>query len=194
MEFRDLLRRRRVGTLELVEQLAVARIGATFNQYAGSELRRARLSAYLESRAEAPLLLVGEAPGYRGARISGIPFTSERQLTGTGPAEATATVVQSALAELELTEHVLLWNLVPTHPGTASSNRRPTRAEIEESAPFLAALSNGRRVLAVGRLAAAVTGASYLRHPSHGGAAAFRAGLAAATIRRRRTIVRRICA
>ena len=37
---------------------------------------------YLEARADAPLLLVGEAPGYRGARISGIPFTSERQLTG----------------------------------------------------------------------------------------------------------------
>jgi hypothetical protein len=103
-------------------------------------------------------------------------------------------VIQRVLAELDLTEHILLWNVVPTHPGTATSNRRPTRAEVQASAPFLAVVGRGRRVLAVGRLAATVTGAPYLRHPSHGGAAAFRAGLAAATICRRRTHVRRICA
>jgi len=91
-------------------------------------LRRARLAAYLESRADAPLLLVGEAPGYRGARISGIPFTSERQLTGSGPAEATATIVHRVLAELGLAGQVLLWNVVPTHPGSATSNRPPTAA------------------------------------------------------------------
>ena len=33
----------------------------------------------------------------------------------------------------------------------------------------------------VGRLAAAVTGAPYVRHPSHGGAATFEAGLRALT-------------
>jgi hypothetical protein len=32
-------------------------------------------------------------------------------------------------------------------------------------------------VIAVGRLAARVTGAPYVRHPSHGGATGFRAGL-----------------
>src|SRR5919204_6733429 len=111
-----------------VEQLAGAEIGATYNQYADSELRRGRLAEYLETRRDAPLLLVGEAAGYRGARLSGIPFTSERQLTGTGPAEATATIVHRVLAELGLVEEVLLWNVVPTHPGTESSNRRPTRA------------------------------------------------------------------
>jgi uracil-DNA glycosylase len=179
---------------KLVERLAAARIGSTFNQYADSELRRARLVAYLASRADAPLLLVGQSAGYGGARISGIPFTSERQLTGTGPAEASATIVQRVLAELRLADDVLLWNVVPTHPGTAASNRRPTRAEIDASTVFLDALSRGRRVLAVGRLAAGATGAPYVRHPSHGGAAAFRAGLAAATIRRRRTLVRRVCA
>jgi uracil-DNA glycosylase len=131
---------------------------------------------YLQSYQDAPLLLVGEAAGYRGARVSGIPFTSERQLTGRGPAEATATVVQQALAELEL--DVLCWNVVPTHPGTAVSNRRPTRVEVAASASFLAELARDRRIVAVGRLAAGVTGADYVRHPSHGGANAFRAALA----------------
>lgn len=136
-----------------------------------------RLRAYLESRAEAPVVLVGEAAGYRGARVSGIPFTSERQLTGAGPAEATATIVHRVLAELGVENEVLLWNVVPTHPGTASSNRAPTRAEIAASRPFLAALVDGREAIAVGRVAAAVLDAPYVRHPSHGGASAFALGL-----------------
>jgi hypothetical protein len=160
-----------------VEELAAARIGATFNQYADSALRRERLARYLEAHGDAPILLVGEAAGYRGARISGLPFTSERQLTGAGPAEATATIVHHVLDELGLTERVLLWNVVPTHPGTETTNRRPTRPEIEASLPFLRGLARGRTVVAAGRLAAAVTHAPYVRHPSHGGAAAFRAGL-----------------
>src|ERR1051325_4750044 len=125
--------------LSLVDELAAVRIGRTFNQYADgprAELLRTRLLRYLARRAAAPLLLVGEAPGYRGARVSGLPFTSERQLTGTGPAEATATIVQHVLTELGLTEDVLLWNVVPTHPGPASANSLPTRDEVERGVPF----------------------------------------------------------
>jgi uracil-DNA glycosylase len=178
-----------------IEALAAARIGATFNFYRDGDrapVLRARLARYLDERADAPLLLAGEAPGYRGARVSGIPFTSERQLTGSGPAEATATLVHCVLAELGLEEHVLLWNVVPTHPHRADdpvSNRRPTRAEVAASRPFLAWLARGRRVVPVGRLAHAVAGGPYVRHPSHGGAAAFRAGLLeyARADRRRRT-------
>jgi uracil-DNA glycosylase len=165
------------GIVALVEQLAAARIGATFNQYARSRLRRERLAAYLAERSEAPLLLVGEAAGYRGARVSGVPFTSERQLTGAGLAEATATIVHRVLAELGLEDAVLLWNVVPTHPGTPTSNRRPTGAEVKAGLAFLAPLMHGRRVIAVGRVAAAATGAPYVRHPARGGARAFRTGL-----------------
>lgn len=163
-----------------VERLAAARIGATFNQYAHSALLRDRLAAYLAERADAPILLVAEAPGYRGTRLSGIPLTSERQLAGTGPAEATATIVHRVLADLEIADDVLLWNVVPTHPGTATSNRPPTRAEVEQSAPFLAELTCGRRVVPVGRLAHSRLGGVYVRHPSRGGARAFRCGLATA--------------
>ena len=166
-----------------IDGLAGARIGATYNFYRDgerAELCRTRLTGYLEERAGVPILLVAEAPGYRGTRISGVPLTSERQLTGAGPAEATATIVHRVLAELGLAESVLLWNLVPTHPhraGDERTNRPPTRVEIAAGGTFLEALARGRRVVAVGRLAHRALGGAYVRHPSHGGAAAFREGL-----------------
>jgi uracil-DNA glycosylase len=166
-----------VASSSFVTRLAEAQIGATYNQYARSPLLRKRLADYLARREEAPLLLVGEAAGYRGARVSGIPFTSERQLTGRGPAEASATIVHRVLAELGLEDQVLLWNVVPTHPGTARSNRRPTRVEVDASLPFLAELGGSRQIVAIGRLAETELAAPYVRHPSHGGATAFRAGL-----------------
>jgi uracil-DNA glycosylase len=166
-----------------VESLVAATFGAAFNFYRegdGARLRRERLRGYLEARRDAPLLLVGEAPGHRGARISGIPFTSERQVSGTGPAEATATVVHRVLAELGIEEETLLWNAVPAHPhlpGRPRTNRRPSRQEVDAGRPFLATLAAGRRVVPVGRVAEAALGLPGIRHPARGGAAAFREGL-----------------
>jgi len=163
-----------------IERLAAAEIGATYNFYREgprAALLCERLARYLDDRAGAAVLVVGEAPGYRGTRVSGIPLTSERQVTGEGPAEATATIVHRALAELGCEREVLLWNAVPTHPGDERSNRTPTRGEIEAGLPFAQELARGRRVVAVGRVAHAAFGGTYVRHPSHGGAAAFRRGL-----------------
>jgi uracil-DNA glycosylase len=166
-----------------VARLAAAEIGATFNFYregTGAEVRRRRLAAYLDSRRDAGILLVGEAAGYRGARMSGIPFTSERQVSGDAPGEATATIVHRVLGELGLLADVLLWNLVPTHPhrlGDPDSNRPPASTEVEAGEPFLAELAHSRRVVPVGRIAHVRLGGTYVRHPAHGGAAGFRAGL-----------------
>jgi uracil-DNA glycosylase len=168
--------------IEFVDELVGAEIGDTFNFYrdgARAALLTRRLRAYLAARADAPVLLVGEAPGYRGARISGLPFTSERLLTGEGPAEATATIVHRVLADLDVAHLVLLWNVVPTHPGTERTNRAPTRAEIVAGVRFVERLAAGRRAIAVGRVAHAVLRGEHVRHPSHGGAAAFAQGLAA---------------
>src|SRR5436190_15141927 len=96
-----------------IKRLAEASIGETFNFYRdghGAATRRRRLSNYLGSRRNAPLLLVGEAAGYRGARVSGIPFTSERQPTGRGPAETSATLGPPPLGELRLEAHGLPWH------------------------------------------------------------------------------------
>ena len=163
-----------------IADLIAARIGATYNFYRDGDrasLLRTRLERYLDEHANASILLVGEAPGYRGTRVSGIPLTSERQLTGAGLAEATATVVHRVLAELAIADDVLLWNVVPTHPGALDRNRAPTRAEVAAGVVFARRLARPRRVIAAGRVAHAALGAAYVRHPSHGGATAFAAGL-----------------
>lgn len=173
----------------LIERLAGVVIGETVNQYAdscpGGAERRERLGRYLSARwATATTVLVGEAAGYRGCRLSGIPFTSMRQL-GLGPeSEASATIVHRTLAALVPEDQVILWNIVPTHPcrGDAplTSNRAPTRIEIEAGSEFLAPVVAGRSVIAVGKVAQRVLGdVPAVRHPAHGGATAFLQGLAA---------------
>lgn len=189
----------------LVDDLARARIGATFNQYAetgGDDagpqsplIRRENLRRHLHAHARAPVVAVAEAAGWRGARYSGLVLLCERQLAGDGPyrrsslhprgwSEPSATIVQSALAAGGWTGEVLLWNAVPTHPAgaVAHSNRSPSRAELDAGAGFLHRLLDAvgpRHVVAIGRMAAAVLGdgVPVVRHPANGGATACRHGL-----------------
>lgn len=188
-----------------VRELGRARIGRTVNPYArehevadldlpgAARVRTCNLLTYLATRREAELLLVGEAPGYRGCRFSGIPFTSERSLPidrrssrrSDGWQEPSATIVHGILREVGLEEATVLWNALPLHPtgGEPLSNRPPTAAELRAGSAWLRRLIEllrPRRVLAVGRSAAAILpGILSLRHPSHGGAALFRAQLRA---------------
>ncbi len=136
--------------------------------------RRQALTRYLTDHWSAPVVLVGEAPGRHGARRTGVPFTSPHLLTGSGPKEASATVVQRALEELGAGPDVLLWNVSVLYP---PDNRDPRRVEVEACAPVLDRICRGRTVVAVGRHAERATGAPYLRHPSHGGAGRFTEGL-----------------
>jgi len=153
------------------------------------------------------LLLLGEAAGYQGCHVSGVPFTSERLLLAgaipriavppgrlsTRPSpwsEPSATIVWGALHELGLAECTLLWNAFPWHPhrpGNRQSNRTPGALEIEQGRPALTALLAAFpdvHVVAVGRKAeAALQGigrvAAAIRHPAMGGARRFRAELRA---------------
>jgi hypothetical protein len=54
---------------------------------------------------------------------------------------------------------------------------------VEASARFLDAVARGRCVVAVGRIAQEMTGAPYVRHPSHGGAGDFRRDLESLLLR-----------
>jgi hypothetical protein len=85
--------------------------------------------------------------------------------------------VQRVLRRLGLADDVLLWNVVPTHPGTASKNRPPTRLEVRGGLRFLELVRRGRRTIPIGRTAELALGIPGLRHPAHGGARTFEAGL-----------------
>ena len=184
------------------------------NQYAGADgvVQRRNLALYLEhmSARRPSRLLIGEAPGYRGCRVTGIPFTSAAILRQNpspfglfddhaayhipdGNAwpvrEATATVVWETLTDLR--ELPLLWNAFPYHPHrprVPASNRAPSCAELAVGRRSLLRLLERfpiAEVIAVGNVAAAALvrwsiPARKVRHPGHGGKAAFRRELAVA--------------
>ena len=203
------------ATAAFVQLLAAQQSSADiFNPYAaahaGGALRAARLACYLGlmRRGRPSLLLLGEAPGYRGGAMSGLPFTSMETLRlmpllapcaalagGDPPGpqrEATATMVWSTIASMPECAPPLLWNIFPWHPhraGVRRSNRPPTAAEIragQDVLKRLLALIPVRHVAAVGQKAARALTAlgvahTLLRHPSHGGKRRFQAGFALLT-------------
>jgi len=168
--------------------------------------RLERLQAHLSKSAR--YVLIGEAAGYQGCKVSGIPFTSERLiLAGEIPrvstnevrltsrarpwSEPSATTVWGTLRRLGIAEQTGLWNAFPWHPhkpGNTHSNRTPTKIERELGLPLLVRfllLHRNAQVFAVGRnaewaLRAIEWKATPLRHPSMGGASRFAAQLAAA--------------
>jgi uracil-DNA glycosylase len=150
---------------------------------------------------DARYLLIGEASGYQGCKVSGIPFTSERLLmAGAIPripapshrlssrsrpwSEPSATTMWGTLQAAGIASCTVLWNAYPWHPykaGTLHSNRTPSRQERQAGVPVLRELLDlypKARVFAVGRNAeASLTelgiAATALRHPSMGGATLF---------------------
>jgi uracil-DNA glycosylase len=176
----------------LIAQLASITLSdRACNQYSriegdlrGNAMRRRNLRLYFEQLAEIRprILLVGEAPSYRGGRLTGIPFVSETILLsgvetrsglvlgGTrgfrkataGPrlsTEASATMVWQTIRDIEPLP--ILWNAFPFHPfhrGNPQSNRVPSSAELLIGQPFIRdmiAVFEIEQVAAVGNQAAA---------------------------------------
>jgi hypothetical protein len=175
----------------------------------GNVGRRRNLELYLEEMLDRSpkVLLLGEAPGFRGMRVTGVPFTNRTMFQGPansfglfGPgkgyalpaeaaeiaAEPTATVMWEVLAELQFLP--LLWSACPWHthvPGKPLSNRTPAAADARAGTPFrqsLAKLFSIETVVAVGNVAhrsllSSGMDVPKVRHPSHGGRSGFKRGL-----------------
>lgn len=170
-----------------VDRLARAETRAdAFNQYAYgnvyNDIRRANLQRYLDQMtALAPgTMLVMEAPGYRGMRLTGVPVASRKLLTRGVPelglfgsdngycdvpepgfervnGEASATAVWGTLAARG--SAALVWNAYPFHPhqpGLPLTNRKPRRGETETGSVFLRDLIDvfkPQTIIAVGNVA-----------------------------------------
>jgi uracil-DNA glycosylase len=172
-----------------------------------NRVRRRNLRRYLRAIDELSprMLLVGEALGHRGGRITGVPFVSPRLLFDAGhpllgehrgyrrpsdhariDGEATATMIWDAIRTID--PPPLLWNAFPFHPhrpGLPATNRPPSAAEIREGSRFLLRiirLFDLRDIVAVGRSASKALAQldishKSIRHPSLGGKREFLAGL-----------------
>ena len=199
---------------DFVERLAAVETGAAANNFfnhsvPANELRRRNLEIYLQEMLDRRpgVLLVGEAPGFRGMRVTGVPFTNRTIFEGPansfglfGPgkgyvlppeaagvaAEPTATVMWQVLEEVGLLP--LLWSAFPWHPhqpGKPLSNRTPKPSETKLGTPFwqeLAGLFGISSIVAVGNVAQhslqrSGLNAPKIRHPAHGGRAGFKRGL-----------------
>ncbi|WLQ07334.1 uracil-DNA glycosylase [Arthrobacter oryzae] len=197
-----------------VDRLAAVPTGPGCNNFfdhadPANAQRRRNLGIYLQEMLDRSpkVLLVGEAPGFRGMRITGVPFTNRTMFEGPAnsfglfgpgkgyvlpaeaagiPSEPTATVMWQVLSELEFLP--LLWSACPWHthvPGRPLSNRTPKPAEAALGTPFWQALTQLfpiESVVAVGNVAHRSLQRSgfdvpKIRHPAHGGRAGFKRGL-----------------
>lgn len=157
------------------------------------------LNAYLEGLIQLPYsgdLFVGEAPGWAGCALTGIPFTSEaiirkrshpflanispRLHVAGAQTEPSATIVWDYLSCVSALP--AFWNIFPFHPHERNcprTNRPPTQKEIDIGTDILRLLVeilNPRRIFAIGRKPERVISShhqeiycGYIRHPAHGG-------------------------
>jgi len=152
------------------------------------------------------ILLVGEAPGYKGCRITGIPFSSEKLIANWTiqnhlglpvealkmnqknkyQSEATASIFWEIIQQQNL--QAMAWNIYPFHPhkkDKAQSNRKPLAAEVNFGQAFLKELIktfSPQQVVAIGKVAEKgmlQNGIDCIAipHPSYGKKKAFAEGI-----------------
>lgn len=175
-------------------------------KFIGAENNVNNLRLYLNKMFELKpkYMIVGEAPGYNGCRLTGIPFTSEEIIStnsfftdkykfgippqfGNPPqSEDTASIVWEFFAGKELP---LMWNAFPFHPykDKLESNRNKLiKDEIELGKCFLCKLLSifneipRENIIAVGENAQHCLSLLFInevRHPARGGKNEFIKGM-----------------
>lgn len=180
----------------------------TTNLYAGkskaSGIRRNNLRLYLNKMlvVDPCILLLGEAPGYKGCGRTGVPFTSERILLGNDfytdqgfkcihpegrpESEMSATIVWK---ELDFySRKPLIWNIFPFHPHRRElkrANRTPNTDELHIGGKYvdeLLSIFNIDKIIALGRKPESKIkdlgyDCIYVRHPANGGKNKFIQGI-----------------
>lgn len=172
-----------------------------------NEIAKHNLKIYFENilANNSKVLLLGEAPGYKGCRLSGVPFTSEKILTSgksnaivginfdykirddkNPQSESSATIIWEAFENLDI--YPLMWNAFPFHPhkpNSTESNRAPKRDELEIGVKYiheLIKIFDIDRIYAVGNIAYSTLAnlglkVDKIRHPSMGGKNQFIEGI-----------------
>ncbi len=160
-----------------------------------NEMCRYNLLHYLQhlKNCKIDIMLIGEAPGYRGCALTGIPFTDEVQLKCPendyalgnwkrlsrigNTVERSASIVWPALREYHIVP--LMWNVFPFHPykeENMKSNRTPTSSELKEGLKYIDELKlifgiDDSQIFAIGRkakLLLELTDESHcIRHPAN---------------------------
>ena len=182
------------------------RLHDVFNPYKDPAVKN-NLRAYLEYMVDNyknGILLVGEAPGHKGCKITGIPFTSgsvikskknkifrdigHHIILSVIESENTAKIVWNYLEGKKTLP--LFWNSFPFHPhpkNNKNKNRPPSKDEVDKGISYLKQLANifkPQRIAGIGRageasvkLAFGLQEDSYIRHPSYGGKSDFIKGM-----------------
>lgn len=142
---------------DIVRNLSEEKFGDTniHNQYV-NKLIASNLEFFLSVllKQKPTVFLVGEASGYNGCYLSGIPFTSEDVIknnkffkskigeivtsTIKPQKESSSTIVWQTLENLNIMP--LMWNAFPFHPfkaGVELSNRSPNKNELELGKKYL---------------------------------------------------------
>jgi hypothetical protein len=194
-----------ISFIKDLENTEINNLGYSVNLYANDDnslIRKHNLETYLKQMKSLKprLLLLGEAPGYKGCRLTGVPFTSEKILANNSffkdidykfinerfESEQSATIVWDALNEFDYKP--LIWNIFPFHPYDGkdyNSNRPPNERELELGEKHLLKLLEIFEIdtiVAVGRkpeskLKGIDIRSEYVRHPANGGKNKFVEGI-----------------